>query len=135
MGKCCPTCGQKVTGIARVTASSASLTTVRMSQNNQDMVAAITEDDGDQATSTTVADSPVAKSPVQVFLNGVLQKVGNGTKSAPFYFSGDNGATARSFSTGVQQGDKLYYNGSLQETPFQLGPEDRISLVYLILSS
>jgi len=78
------------------------------------------------ATNTTVSSIPITN--IKVNINSIEVNVGNGTKIADCYFSGDNGTTARSF-TNVAQGDKLYWNGDVAK--FQLETTDEIDFVYL----
>jgi len=78
------------------------------------------------ATNTTVQNIPVTN--IKVTVNSLEVNVGNGSKTADCYFSGDNGTTARTF-TNVAQGDKLYWNGGVAN--FQLESTDEIDFVYL----
>lgn len=65
---------------------------------------------------------------VFVFINGVQTELGDLT--APCYFSGDGGATARTLGTGgtLVSGDLLYWNGSI--AGWDLSASDRITYAF-----
>jgi hypothetical protein len=101
---------------------------VGLSPLNRDMQATITTSDNNLACPTAILSTPSVNSWIQVQVNGVSYKVGNGTKiGAPCYFSGDGGVTAR--ATGwIISGDYLYWNGSV--AGFQLDITDRIDFLF-----
>lgn len=87
------------------------------------------------ATNDIISETPVDGSYIEAKVNGVEYEVGDGVKNKSFYFSGDNGITARNFSSGgpngkVQAGDELYWNGN--DAGFELENGWRISLLYLV---
>lgn len=87
------------------------------------------------ATNSTISQTPVDGSYVEVKVNGIEYEVGDGDTSKPFFFSSDGGVTAKNFSsTGpngkIIAGDQLYWNGSDLEMELQAGW--RISLLYLV---
>jgi hypothetical protein len=105
-----------------------------MSFNDKNWAANTTTTDGELASYNTVTDIPLDESYIEVKVNGVEYEVGNGVKTKVCYFSGDNGATARGFSSShpngkVQIGDKLFWNGSIAGVYLAAGW--RISLNYL----
>jgi hypothetical protein len=107
----------------------------KMSVDDKGLVAIVTLIDGDQASSSTVSNTPVDGSYVEVKINGIEYEVGNGVKTKTCYFSGDGGTTARGFSSAhingqVQTGDTLHWNGSI--ATFELVAGWRISLNYLV---
>ena len=92
------------------------------------MVALTTVNDGDRATNSVVAFTPVGW--VSVYVDGVLYVPGDGTTEAPCYFSGDGGVTPRSAGS-VVAGDRLYWVGSV--AGFQLAAgTDVINFLYNI---
>jgi hypothetical protein len=97
------------------------------STSNKAMTASVTSADFQVACSTPLAATPAGHSYVGVNVNGVAMTVGNGTRSAPCYFSGDGGATARSWSN-LQAGDQLYWVGSV--ALWQLATTDTIDFMY-----
>ena len=108
-----------------------------MAPDDKFMVAlAVTVDNG-KATNATITSEPLGY--VEVKYNGTEYEVGNGVKTAPFYFSNDGGVTAKTFmpnvsspSTNVEAGDELYFNALL--AGFNLAASARISLNYLVSS-
>lgn len=95
--------------------------------NNQEMVVNSGVSGIYKATNTTITDIP--KTRVRVEVNSLEVKVGNGTKTAYCYFSGDSGTTARTYSN-VAQGDSLYWNGDVAE--YQLNDiTDTITFIYM----
>jgi len=106
-----------------------------LSPNDKFFTSLVTTTDGSLATNSTITNTPVNGCYVEVKYNGVEYEVGNGVKTKDFYFSGDNGVTARGFSSThtngqVQAGDKLYFNGSIAGFNLQTG--FKISLLYVI---
>lgn len=101
----------------------------KLSDANINMTANSTTADGQLATAVTVADEPIPGSAVLVRVNGVGVDVGSGQAC---YFSPDN-VIIRSL-TDVQQGDSLYWNGSV--AGYELNATDySIDFVYLTTES
>jgi hypothetical protein len=99
-----------------------------LSPLNRDMQAVATVSDNNLACPTAMFATPPANAWLQVQVNGVAYKVGNGTKTGvPCYFSGDGGVSARA-TGGVGAGDLLYWNGSI--AGFQLDTGDRIDFLF-----
>lgn len=97
----------------------------RPSGGDKGWVALVTTADGNPASNSTVSGIPLGAVAVEV--NGHGADVGDGVKTAACYFSGNGGVTARAID-GVQQGDKLYWNGSY--AVYQLDTVDRIDVFY-----
>lgn len=98
------------------------------SNANKFMPAVVTVNDGDLACNTGVGATPAKTSFVDVTVGGMQIKYGNGVKTAPAYFSGDGGTTARAYSA-VVAGDKLYWNGSI--AGYQLDTTDDVSFDFV----
>lgn len=96
-------------------------------QSNKNMVASVTTSDGDQATATAIASTPINNSYVKVEVNGIGYTVGDGVLTTDCYFSGDGGTTARTISAIVAT-DTLHWNGSI--SGFQLDGNDRVDFFY-----
>jgi hypothetical protein len=62
-----------------------------------------------------------------ILLNGTISLVGDGDKTMPFFFSNDNGTTARKL-VDIEAGDKLYYNPVIGGYDFDEG-DDKISIM------
>lgn len=88
-------------------------------------VALATTTDGDLASNSAISGIPLGAIAVEV--NGHGADVGDGAKTSACYFSGDGGVTARAID-GVQNGDKLYWNGSY--AAYELDSSDRIDVFY-----
>lgn len=83
---------------------------------------------GDNSTTgLTLSSVPNDYSRVQVFVNGQLQKIGNGVKTEDCYFSNDGGTTALAF-VNLTSGDTLYWNGLL--SGFELEASDEVEIIY-----
>lgn len=98
---------------------------------NKNMVCNVTTADGQKATNTAVAVTPPSGSMVKAILLGGYGDLtlGNGTKTGcEGYFADSSNTTARAFGA-VQQGDFLYFNGSV--AGFQLDATDSISFDYV----
>ena len=81
-------------------------------------------------TGIELTDLPSGGGWVGVFLNGVLDVLGDGVTTAPFYFSSDvTGVIAKQIED-IQEGDHLWTNPA--ELGFSLDATDRISLVFSI---
>jgi hypothetical protein len=94
----------------------------------------LTEGVNGQSTGLTISVTPSDYSYVSVYVNGILQFLGNGTASGSVdcYFSGDGGTTAR-YINAIQSGDTLYWNADLDNTQgagFALSPTDRVDILY-----
>lgn len=83
------------------------------------------------ASNSSITKEPLSGSYIRVDVNGLGYIVGDGVKTKDCYFSGDNGATARSFSGAnkVIVGDRLYWNSIISGYTLQIG--DVISVYYL----
>ena len=95
--------------------------------SNKDMTGSVTTSDGDQATATALASTPAGGSFIEVLVNGIQVNLGNGVKTESCYFSGDSGATARSFAN-IVSGDTLHWNGTV--AGYQLDATDRLDFNY-----
>ena len=78
-------------------------------------------------TGLKISDNTPPNCRIDVFVSGLLQSVGDGSKNKDFYFSRDNGATAQSFAD-VKKDDKLFFNSIV--AGFVLTPDDLISINY-----
>jgi hypothetical protein len=79
-------------------------------------------------TGITLSNTPSQYSRVQLFVNGQLQKIGDGTFSnVDCYFSNDGGLSALSF-TSLVSGNVLYWNGV--SAGFELDVTDEIDIIY-----
>lgn len=94
---------------------------------NKDMAASLTATDYALACATTIAVAPAGGSYVDVQINGVSESLGNGARDKSCYFSGDSGATARSWAN-IIAGDQLYWVGSI--AGYELATTDRINFNY-----
>ena len=124
-----PTTGQVLTATSPTSATWQNIPlAANISPLNRDMPALTTSADGSVACATALLSTPPITAWVVVAINGVQAKVGNGTKSAPCYFSADSGTTAR--ATGeLTAGDILYWNGSV--AGYQLvASVDRIDIIF-----
>ena len=80
------------------------------------------------STGITLSNTPSQYSRVQLFVNGQLQRIGNGTFSnVDYYFSNDGGLSAINPSN-LTSGDSLYWNGV--SAGFELNPTDEIDIIY-----
>jgi hypothetical protein len=79
-------------------------------------------------TGITLSNTPSQYSRVQLFVNGQLQKIGDGTFSnVDCYFSNDGGLSALLF-TSLVSGNILYWNGV--SAGFELDATDEIDIIY-----
>lgn len=78
-------------------------------------------------TGITLTYSPYFDSYVMVEVNGISVEVGNGTKNAPAFFSGNSGLSAVSIDS-LREGDELIWNGLI--AGFELEAGDEINLIY-----
>jgi len=95
------------------------------SDNNQNMSGLTTSSDGDLATNTAIIDIPSSR--VRVFISGLEVNVGDGLDC---YFADPTTPTVARIHGSEEQGDKLYWNGSV--AGLQLDSLDIIDFVYLI---
>lgn len=107
---------------------------VSFTTSNKNMAALLTDQDGDLACNTAVANTPapsnVLSGAFQVLVNGVSVILGDGTKvGVAAYFSGDGGVTARN-QRAIVAGDLLYWNPSV--ATYDLATTDLIDFNYLI---
>lgn len=95
--------------------------------SNKGMAASLTTADFQVACATTIASTPGGDGHVQVFVNGILQTLGDGVKTKDCYFSADAGATARAIAA-IAAADTLYWVGSV--AGFQLAVTDVVDFCY-----
>jgi hypothetical protein len=62
-----------------------------------------------------------------VEVNGISVDLGNNTKNATCYFSGNNGVTPVAYEE-IRSGDQLIWNGNI--AGFELEEGDEINLIY-----
>lgn len=99
--------------------------------DNQNMSARATTANFQSACDTSIVQTPAADGLVVIFLNGVAQRLGNGTRSGcDCYFSADSGTTARVIPN-IQAGDFLYWVGST--AGFELETTDLLSFDYQVI--
>jgi hypothetical protein len=78
-------------------------------------------------TGITISYTPTDYSRVQVFINGQLQRIGDGTySSVDCYFSPDS-LIIRTFSS-ITSGDELYWNAAT--SGFSLAAIDKVDIIY-----
>ena len=100
-----------------------------LSRANQGMSVQDTSLDEDLACATAIVYTPTHEGQIKVFVNGVSVSVGDGSKVAYCYFSGDGGTNVRNIKD-VVAGDLLYWVGS--KAKYQLkSAKDQISFVYV----
>jgi hypothetical protein len=75
-------------------------------------------------TGITLGSTPAGV--LRIAINGMISKLGDGVKTDSFFFSSDNGVTAKSFAN-IASGDVLYFNASA--AGFDLETDDLISIV------
>ena len=95
--------------------------------DDKNLTASITTADGDLATVSTITNTPANDSYVQVFVNGIKVRLGDGVLTAACYFSADSGVTARAIAD-IVSGDELYRNGSI--AGYELDATDTIDFDY-----
>lgn len=78
-------------------------------------------------TGVYITYSPYYDSYVMVEINGISIDLGNNTKDATAYFSGNNGLTAVQIEA-IREGDQLIWNGEI--AGYELSLEDEINLIY-----
>jgi len=110
-----------------LTQNGSQISVINYSPFYQSSVSTLTSGDY-SSTGITLSNTPSQYSRVQLFVNGQLQKLGNGTFSnVDCYFSNDGGLSALSF-TGLNFGDSLYWNGV--SAGFELDATDEIDIIY-----
>ena len=98
------------------------------SQRNKTPYATILGQDG-QSAGLTVSFTPIDCSFVSVYVNGLLQYLGDGASSSvDCYFSNDGGVTAKNIFD-ISIGDTLYWNSSTNGG-FALSLTDKIDIIY-----
>lgn len=85
-----------------------------------------------QDTGILLTQAPIGQGWVGIFLNGVLMHLGDAVRTKDFYFSADNGVSAKALNA-LQAGDKLFFNGGV--LGFGLAASDRVSLNYVVQGS
>lgn len=78
-------------------------------------------------TGVQITYSPYYDSYVMVEVNGISVDIGNNTKNATCYFSGNNGVTPVAYEE-IRSGDQLIWNGNI--AGFELEEGDEINLIY-----
>lgn len=78
-----------------------------------------------QPTGLTLSNVPTTFSSILVFVNGQLQRLGDGDSSQDCYFS--DGIVVKNFSN-LSLGDQLYWNGLISR--FDLDAQDLIQIIY-----
>lgn len=94
---------------------------------NKRMPALATVSDYDLACSQAIAATPAGDGYVRVLVNGGGVQLGDGTRAAACYFSGDGGLTARAIGS-IEALDTLHWVGSI--ATYQLAPTDVIEFDY-----
>jgi hypothetical protein len=87
----------------------------------------LTTNGDNSSTGVSLSNTPNSYSRIQVFVNGQLQKLGDGSTTLDCYFSSDSGFTAKSLNS-LSTGDILYWNGVI--TKYELNSQDEITVVY-----
>ncbi len=88
-----------------------------------------TVSDFDAATASGLTATPASDGFVEVMVNGQMQHLGDGVKTADCYFSSDGGTTAKTIAN-IAAADILYWVGSV--AGFQLAVTDKLSYNYNI---
>jgi hypothetical protein len=78
-------------------------------------------------TGVNITYSPYYDSYVMVEVNGISVDLGNNTKNATCYFSGNNGVSVVAYED-IRAGDQLIWNGNI--AGFELEEGDEINLIY-----
>ncbi len=78
-----------------------------------------------QPTGLTLSNIPTSFSSILVFINGQLQKLGDGVSTEDCYFY--DGSVVKNLSN-LSSGDQLYWNGSISK--FNLDSQDLIQVIY-----
>ena len=78
-----------------------------------------------EVTGTVIGVTPNDFSRIQVFVNGQLQRLGNGNTLLDCYFGTTGSSTLLS---NLQSGDQLYWNGT--NAGFELSAIDKIDIIY-----
>ena len=92
----------------------------------QSAVSSVTTGDN-SSTGISLTHAPNDYSRIQVFVNGQLQKLGDGSKTLDCYFSDDSGSTAKSL-VDLSASDTLYWNGLI--TKYDLDAQDEVAIIY-----
>ncbi len=92
----------------------------------QSAVSSVTTGDN-SSTGISLTHTPNDYSRIQVFVNGQLQKLGDGSKTLDCYFSDDSGSTAKSL-VNLSASDTLYWNGLI--TKYDLDAQDEVTIIY-----
>jgi len=79
-------------------------------------------------TGIVISNDPVPDSRIDIIINGIIYGVGDGVKTNDFFFSGDNGVTARLLDD-IILGDRLFFNGIICGL-LTLDGNDKISVNY-----
>lgn len=87
----------------------------------------LTTNGDNSSTGVSLSNTPNSYSRIQVFVNGQLQKLGDGSTTLDCYFSSDSGFTAKLLNS-LTSGDVLYWNGVI--TKYELNSQDEITVVY-----
>jgi hypothetical protein len=91
----------------------------------QNITAVNTTGDDAVVTGATLTSTPNDYSRIQVYVNGQLQRLGNGSATQDCYFGTSGNAK---LLANLASGDQLYWNGNL--AGFDLASSDKIDIVY-----
>ena len=108
-----------------VLANGGGLHAATLTTYNKDMTPNATTGNG-QASGMQISATPAGNGMVHVFINGLRVYLAQ-DKLGDCYFSGDSGATARSFGD-IAPGDELYWNGVI--AGYDLDSGDRATFIY-----
>jgi hypothetical protein len=87
----------------------------------------VSTDGASSPTGVHITYSPYYDSYVMVEVNGISVDLGNNTKDATCYFSGNNGISPVAYDE-IREGDQLIWNGNI--AGFELEEGDEINLIY-----
>ena len=120
----------ELTNGSETTLHSHALTLSTPTEGNKNMTALVTASDGDKATNTTIAATPVNDGYVAVMVNKlgpyILGDTGTFATAECFFGQGDT-STGRAIAA-IQSGDTLRWNGTV--ALFELDATDRIDFLY-----
>jgi hypothetical protein len=94
---------------------------------DKNKIVTVPTDGPSSPTGVQITHSPYYDSYVMVEVNGISVDLGNNTKYATCYFSGNNGITPVSYEA-IRAGDQLIWNGNISGFELEIG--DIINLIY-----
>lgn len=94
-------------------------------ESDRDQTPATTSGD-ESDTTINIVDNPTGF--IDVKVNGVSKRIGNGSKTKDCYFSSDGGTTAKIFAN-ILAGDTLYWNGVI--AGYDLASTDSVTILYI----